>query len=524
VDAFEARSPLLPEILALHGRWRGHRDAVVCDGQRQRWDEFAATLNRFANALADRGIGRGERVAVVMSNGLPMVHALFGTLNAGAVSVPMNLSVSDDALVGLVRDAGARALVATADQRARIDALRSQLGPEVGLFLLAGEATPGWTGWEAFLAGAAPGAPAVTVADDDLLNIIYSSGTTGIPKGIAHTHRGRRDWAQDLAVALRYHGGARTLATLGLYSNISWVAMLCTFLAGGTLHVHRRFDPDAFLDTVERERITHTAMVPVQYQQVVERLAAAPRDVGSMQAMMSCGSPLHPDLRHEIFRRFPCGVIELYGLTEGVITTLDPEDAAGRWSSVGKPLLGTDLRLIGADDREVPPGESGEIVARGRITMPGYFRRPEATAEATWTDELGRPWLRTGDIGQLDAQGFLYIVDRKKDLILSGSQNIYPADIERVALGHPDVAEVAVVGVPSERWGETPLAVIVPRAGAVVEPAALVEWINARVGRQQRVSGVTLRDSLPRNPNGKILKRELRAEYARDAAAGESKA
>jgi acyl-CoA synthetase (AMP-forming)/AMP-acid ligase II len=359
----------------------------------------------------------------------------------------------------------------------------------------------------------------VALADDDLLNIIYSSGTTGVPKGIAHTHRGRRDWAYDLLLALRYHGGARTLATLGLYSNISWVAVLCTFLAGGTLYVHRRFDPEDFLDTVERERITHTAMVPVQYQRVVESLAARPRDVSSMQAMMSCGSPLLPALRQELFRRFPCGVIELYGLTEGVITTLDPEDAEGRWSSVGKPLVGTDIRLVDEGGREVPPGECGEIVSRGRITMPGYYNRPEATADAVWTDGEGRRWLRTGDVGRLDEQGFLYIVDRKKDMILSGGQNIYPADIEAVLLRHPDVEEVAVIGVPSERWGETPLAVVVPRTGARPDAAAIAAWTNERVGKQQRVSSVTFRDSLPRNPNGKILKRELRVEYARPGAA-----
>jgi acyl-CoA synthetase (AMP-forming)/AMP-acid ligase II len=431
------------------------------------------------------------------------------------VSVPINLSISDEAVLGMILDAGARAVVATPDQCSRIERLRGSLPDSVALFLCAGDPRPGWLDWGGFLAGHDAGTPAVEIGDDDLLNIIYSSGTTGVPKGIAHTQRGRRDWAYDLALALRYHGGARTLVTIGLYSNISWVAMLSTLLNGGTLHVHRHFDARLFLDTVQRERITHTAMVPVQYQRVVETMRDGRWDVSSMQAMMSCGSPLHATLRQEIFERFPCGIIELYGLTEGVITTLEPEDAPGRWTSVGRPLIGTDIRIVDEDGRELPAGEAGEIVSRGRITMPGYFNRDEATAEATWTDETGFRWLRTGDVGRVDEQGFLYIVDRKKDMILSGGQNIYPADIEAVMRTHPVVADIAVIGVPSERWGETPLAIVVPSPGAMpTAPDELVAWTNERVGRQQRISAVVYVEDLPRNPNGKILKRELRRTLA----------
>ena len=515
MEAFDARAPLLPEILALHGRWRRGREAVVCGDQRQCWGDFSRDLSRFASALHASGIGRRDRVAVLMGNGLPMVHALFGTMNAGAVSVPLNTSINDEALLGMLRDCGARAVVVTAEQSARVDGLRDRLEGQIDLFLLAGAGASGWVAWDQFMATGDPAAPGAVLDDDDLLNIVYSSGTTGAPKGIAHTHRGRRDWAYDLAIALRYDGGARTLATIGLYSNISWVAMLCTLLAGGTLFIHERFDPLQWLETVERERITHTVLVPVQFQRLLERLPTRSPDVSSMRAMMCCGSPLHAALKKQVFHHFRCGVIELYGLTEGVITTLEPEDAQGRWASVGKPLIGTDLRLIDDDGREVAPGRPGEIVARGRITMPGYYNRPDATAEATWIDADGRRWLRTGDIGRLDDEGFLYIVDRKKDMILSGGQNVYPADIEGIMHTHPDVADVAVIGVPSEQWGETPLAVVVTRPDAATDPAALVAWTNARVGRQQRISGVVLRDSLPRNPNGKILKRELRAEYVR---------
>jgi acyl-CoA synthetase (AMP-forming)/AMP-acid ligase II len=229
---------------------------------------------------------------------------------------------------------------------------------------------------------------------------------------------------------------------------------------------------------------------------------------------MCCGSPLPIDVKREFPRRFDCRLIELYGLTEGLCTVLAPEDFERKTESVGKPFLGTDLRIIGDDDREVPQGETGEIVGWGPLLMSGYHGNDVANGEATWTDAKHRRWLRTGDLGRLDADGFLYIVDRKKDMILSGAQNVYPADIEAVMRAHPGVADVAVVGVRSRRWGETPVAVVVPAPDAAVAEQSLVEWTNARVGRQQRIRGVVFRADLPRNANGKILKRELRNELA----------
>jgi len=218
--------------------------------------------------------------------------------------------------------------------------------------------------------------------------------------------------------------------------------------------------------------------------------------------------------KREFPRRFNCRLIELYGLTEGLCTILAPEDFAAKTPSVGKPFLGTDLRIIGDDDLEAAQGETGEIVGSSPLLMSGYHGNDVASSEATWTDSHGRRWLRTGDLGRLDADGFLYIVDRKKDMILSGAQNIYPADIEAVMRMHPEVADVAVVGVRSIQWGETPVAVVVPAPGVPPAAQSLVDWTNARVGKQQRIRGVVFRADLPRNANGKVLKRELRSELA----------
>ncbi|WP_417492626.1 class I adenylate-forming enzyme family protein [Maricaulis sp.] len=507
-----APAPLLPDILALHGRWRAASPALVFEGETVLWSALIQAVNRVANGLIALGLGRGDVVVVAMENERETVEVLLGIACSGCISAPLNLTISDDAMAAMIQDAGARAVIATPAQAERIDRMDLPAGLHCVRVGDEGE-IDGWLDYGNWLAIQAALTPAVAIAPDDGFNIIYSSGTTGRPKGILHTHATRLAWARDLALALRYHSGARTLCTLGLYSNIACVMLLCTFLVGGTLHLTRRFDTGPALALIARQGITHTAMVPVQYQRLLDHPAIARTDTGSMQAMMSCGSSLPERLKAGLFEQFACGVIELYGLTEGVITTLDPEDAPGRLASVGKPLPGTDLKIIDEDGVECPAGTAGEIVSRGAIVMPGYWRNPDATGEASWTDPSGRTWLRTGDIGKLDAERFLYIVDRKKDMIVSGGQNIFPADIEQVLIAHEGVSAAAVIGLPDAVWGETPVGVVEARPGGALVTDELLDWVNQRVGKRQRLSALHIVAELPRNPNGKVLKRELRAKF-----------
>ena len=511
---YDVPRPIVPDLIVQHGRNQARKPALLEGTRRLDWAGFDAATNRVANGLQQLGLEPGERLAVLMTNSIEMALMLFGAGKAGVSVVPLNVAVTDSAVAAMINDSGARAVAASGEHCRRIDALITGRDVDTGLVRIGVGAPAGsaWLDFGAWHAAAPPSPPDAAVTPETECNIVYSSGTTGLPKGIVHTHACRMRWATDLAIALRYHSGAVTVCSLGLYSNISWVAMLCTVLAGGTIVVMPSFSAGALAETIAHYKVTHGAFVPVQLQRLMDLEDVTRRDFASLQAIMCCGSPLPPALKRRARDTLGCELIELYGLTEGIVTTLAPEDFDRKLESVGKPIPGQQLKLVRDDDVESAPGEFGEICGYGPLVMEGYHNRPEATAEATWVDPLGRKWLRTGDIGRLDEEGFLYIVDRKKDMILSGSQNVYPADIEAAMLSHPAVREVAVVGIPSERWGETPLAVVVP-AGAV-DAAELVAWTNSRVGRQQRIAGAVFVDELPRNPNGKILKRELRKLYA----------
>jgi acyl-CoA synthetase (AMP-forming)/AMP-acid ligase II len=509
---FQAPVALLPELIAHNGRWQGSRQALVDGPRALSWREFDAATARFGNALLALGVRPRERVALLMDTRLETAIAMFGIARAGAVAVPLNVSITDEAVATMCADAAVVAAIASGAHCERLDGLR-RAGSLAARHLISCDGTrTGWHEFDALLAAQPDVAPPVAIAPDDECNIIYSSGTTALPKGIVHTHACRVHWAYDCAIALKYRSGCRTLCSLGLFSNISWVSMLATILVGGTIVLQRHFSAADALALIAAERITHGSFVPVQLERMLAEPGRTEPGGGSLEALMCCGSPLPPDVKRRFAQEFGCHLIELYGLTEGLITILAPEDFERKLESVGKPVLGADIRILGDDDREVPAGETGEIVGRGRLVMAEYHNREAANREATWIDADGRQWLRTGDLGRLDADGFLYVVDRKKDMILSGGQNIYPADIESVMRQHPAVAEVAVVGIPSPKWGETPVAVVVAHAGQTLDAEALKEWTNGRVGRQQRIAAIVGRDALPRNPNGKVLKRELRRE------------
>ena len=351
--------------------------------------------------------------------------------------------------------------------------------------------------------------PEAELVASDPYNIIYSSGTTGEPKGIVHTHEVRAGYCTLFASAFRMTPESVCLHAGSIVFNGAFLDLMPWMYLGGTYILHPAFDAGRVIEEVERSRVTHMVMVPSQIIALLNHPSFAPAKLASLEMIQSVGAPLHLEHKHRLNEALPGRFYELYGLTEGFMTVLDRSDAVRKAGSVGAPIGFYEMRILDDEGRELPAGQIGEICGRGPLMMAGYYKRPDLTAKAVVDG-----WLHSGDLGYVDEDGYLFLVDRKKDMIISGGVNVYPRDIEEVAVRHPAVREVTVFGVEDSRWGETPVAAVILQGGNAVAPAELAEWINARVGAKfQRVSDVLILEEFPRTIAGKTLKRVLQEQY-----------
>jgi long-chain acyl-CoA synthetase len=340
-----------------------------------------------------------------------------------------------------------------------------------------------------------------------------------MPKGIVHLHGMRQRQAQRNGFGFGMH--SRTLLSTPMYSNTTITPMIGTLANGGECILMRKFDAGRYLALAATLRATHTMLVPVQYKRLLAHPDFDGSDLSAFELSQSTGAPMDAAMKREILARWPGRFLEVYGMTEGGVSCfLDARAHPGKLGTVGTPVHGTEVFLIDEAGHKLPPGVDaggrgriGEVVGRSPFMMAGYHKRPDATAEIRWYDEQGRMHHRTGDIGRFDEDGFLTLLDRSKDVIISGGNNIYAADLEAVLARHADVQDCAVIGVPSAEWGESPLALVVAKPGARLDAAALRDWVNAQVGKTQRLLAVEVRDELPRSHLGKLSKKELRAPY-----------
>lgn len=506
-------------LLARHARFRPEHLAVVCGARRLTFAQHYAAVNRLSNALLGLGLEKGDKVAIILPNCVELLEAYRACAQLGLVSVPLSPLLRGPGLVTLLRDSETSAVIAGATMIDALDEARTQLSSiDAANYILVGAPDArGYRDYAAFTAAASDQAPPrADIRDDDIYNIIYSSGTTGDPKGIIHTHYVRALYCTMFASQFRFTPESVALHAGSLVFNGAFVTMLAAWYLGCTFVLQEKFDAAGFIDAVERERVTHVMMVPSQIVAVMNASNFTGSKLQSLRMLCSVGAPWHREHKEKLLPLLPDSLYELYGLTEGFITVLDSKDFARKIDSVGTPIPFGEMRIVGDDGRDLGAGEVGEIVGRSPLMMPGYYKRPDLTAQA-----IKEGWLFTGDVGMADADGFLHLVDRKKDMIISGGVNVFPKDIEEVAVQHDAVREVAVFGVPNDKWGESPLAAVVLKSGQLVTGDELRAWINARVSaRYQQVCDVVLVEDLPRSTAGKTLKRVLREQYANRAAVG----
>ena len=501
-------------LFSRHARYRPDHLAVVFKEQRLTHAQFNRSINQLANALKALGIKKGDHVATILPNSLELLETFWACAKIGAVVVPLSTLLLEKAMKSLLQDSDTILVITTSGFADMLDKIKkdlSAIAPERYLLTDAFD-RKGYQDYHGLKAAADDREPeGIHVTDDDPFNIMYSSGTTGLPKGIVHTHYIRAMYATIFAGSYRMTPESVTMHAGAIVFNGAFVDLMPTMFIGATYVLLDRFDPIDYIDTVEKEKVTHVILVPAQIIALLNAPNFTFEKLKSLEMILTLGAPLHKEHKDALTRILPGRFYELYGLTEGFVTVLDKFDYPKKPGSVGVPPPFSEMRIVDEKGHDLPPGEVGEICGRSPILTPGYYKRPDLTAEA-----IRDGWLHSGDMGYVDEDGFLYLVDRKKDMIISGGVNVYPRDIEEVVVQHPAVREVAVFGASHPKWGETPVAAVVLHPQESIGAEELKKWVNERVGAKfQRIHDVVIMEDFPRNVAGKTLKREMRDTYGK---------
>ena len=498
----------MPDMIRAHAQERPGHLAIIDGDRRVTFAEFDRLIDRAAAAMRRDGVANRGAIAMCGPSSIEYVVAYVAALRIGAAACPLAPSSTAEQLAAMMKDCGASILFLDDAATAAINGVSE--APAARRVSLEGSANPPFASW---LAPESAKPTAVEIDPEQPFNIIYSSGTTGTPKGIVQPHRMR--WGHiRRAEGLGYGPDSVTVVSTPLYSNTTLVSLIPALVRGGTVVLMRKFDARGFLELSQKHRATHAMLVPVQYRRLMDLPDFDAFDLSSFRMKTCTSAPFGADLKADILKRWPGGLVEIYGMTEGGGSCLlRAHEFPHKLHTVGQPAAGHDIRIIGEDGTQLAQGETGEVVGRSMSIMSGYHNQPKKTAEAEWFSPAGERFIRTGDVGRFDEDGFLVLGDRKKDMIITGGFNVYPSDLEAELAKHPAIAEAAVVGIPSREWGETPAAFIVLREGVAAEAEDIRQWLNSRVGKTQRLSYARVVDALPRSSIGKVLKRQLRDEF-----------
>jgi long-chain acyl-CoA synthetase len=503
-------------IVRRHGADRPDQVAIVYGDREVTWRELHDTSSQLANALLAAGVSAGDRIARIEKNAPDYFELVFAASKINAVLVDVNWRLAAAEMRQILDDAGAKVLFVGTEFAPHLDKIEAELAT-VQTTVLLGEADATHEAIDAWIAGQPTTDPGIEGGADDICLQLYTSGTTGLPKGVMLSNANLFSFIDEVPRTWEFTPASVSHVVMPTFHIAGSGWGLVSLAMGSRMILDREVDPSAILREVEAHRITHAIYVPavLAFLQIVPN--AHDHDLSSMQLVAYGASPITEQVLRAAMAQFASAkFVQVYGLTEttGAVVQLDaedhdPENRPELLRSAGKPYPWVELRIVGADGEDVAQDEIGEIWIRGVQVMVGYWNNPEETAKAITPDG----WFRTGDAGYVDADGYLFLHDRVKDMIVSGGENVYPAEVENAVMGCPGVADVAVIGVPDERWGEAVKAIVVKQPDSAVSPEDIIAWTRERIAGFKVPKSVDFADELPRNPSGKILKKDLRAPY-----------